>query len=198
MAGGMKVQFEFTAGDIAEVGSRTVDRSPLVRRWRRIGRWAWATLAGLLVFAVAPGEIGVRIAAGLLAAIALAAWFAWRGRRGNRSRRLVEFYRERLGGDGPFLCEVEIDATGVTARQLGAESRHPWPQVESISEAPGGIEFIYRPLGPCWSAIGRLPVRRRAPSSSHSRAAFSRGLRRLRASHLDARCCASSNSVLQE
>jgi hypothetical protein len=78
---------------------------------------------------------------------------------------LQEFYRERLGGDGPFTCEVELTSAGVVSRQLGQESLHPWSQVASVAEVPGGVEFIYRP-------IGSLLVRDRAFPDPQVRADF--------------------------
>jgi hypothetical protein len=85
--------------------------------------------------------------------------------RSPRPARLVKYFRERLGGDGPFRCEVEIGEKGIVARQLGAESRHSWAQVASIGEIPDGIEFVYRPLG-------SLVVRDRAFATAQQRAEF--------------------------
>jgi hypothetical protein len=60
---------------------------------------------------------------------------------------MLRYYREQLGGDGPFVCEVELSPTGLITRQLGAETTHPWSHVASATEVSGGIEFIYRPTG---------------------------------------------------
>jgi hypothetical protein len=161
----MKVKFEFSAADLAEVSNRTVDRSPMIRKWRRTGRWALSLLAGLVVFIAAPGEIGARAAVAMLVGIVLLAWLTWRQQRRKAKPRLVDFYREQLGGDGPFTCEIEIDETGVTTRQFGSETRRPWSQVASVSEAPGGIELVYRPMG-------TVLVRDRAFADSQGRAEF--------------------------
>jgi hypothetical protein len=142
----VKVQFEFTASDLAEVSGRAVDRSPLVRTWRARSRLFIAVIFGILAFALWPAAIEVRVAAGLIVAIA----FLGFGRAGStkaRDDRLLQVYRERLGGDGPFLCEIEIDEAGIVSRQLGSESKHAWSKVESITEVPGGIEFVYKPMG---------------------------------------------------
>ena len=141
----MKVHFEFSAADLAEVGSRAMNRSPLVRRWRLRHSIAGAILMGLLVFAAAPGDLAIRGAAGLVVAAVMFVILVNLRRGGNM--RLREFYRERLGGDGPFACEVELTATGIVSRQLGQEAHHPWSQVASVAEVPGGIEFVYQPIG---------------------------------------------------
>jgi len=161
----MKVQFDFTPADLAEVARRTVNRSPLVHRWRLMNSIAGAALIGLVVLVATPWEMTVRSIAGAVLAVLVFALIFYLGRRRAGSTRLQEFYRERLGGDGPFTCEVELTPSGVVSRQLGQESLHPWTQVASVAEVPGGVELIYRP-------IGSLLVRDRAFSDPRVRADF--------------------------
>lgn len=161
----MKVQFEFTPADLAEVARRTVNRSPLVHRWRLRNSIVGAILAGLLVLVALPGEMTIRVVAGSVIAVVLFVVVFSLGRRRGGNPRVQEFYRERLGGDGPFTCEVELKSVGVVSRQLGQESLHPWSQVASVAEVPGGVEFIYRP-------IGSLLVRDRAFPDPKIRADF--------------------------
>ncbi|HTS20362.1 MAG TPA: hypothetical protein VMN79_01015 [Casimicrobiaceae bacterium] len=161
----MKVGFDFTPADMAEVSRRAVSRSPLVQRWRLTNSIVAAVLVGLLVFLATPWETEDRSVAGaVVAAIVFAAVFFLARRRGG-SARLQAFYRERLGGDGPFTCEVELTSAGVVSRQLGQESLHAWPQVASVDDVPGGVEFVYRP-------IGSLLVRDRAFPDPGVRAEF--------------------------
>ena len=160
----MKVQFEFSAADLADVGKRSMDRSPLVRRWRLQSRGLWALIGGAAVYAVTPAPMEVRIVAAVV--VALAAFIAPGLRpRGNANPRVLQFYREKLGGDGPFLCEVEITEDGVAGRQLGTETHRPWSAVASVSEVQGGIEFVFRPMG-------SLLVRDRAFADAKARAGF--------------------------
>lgn len=161
----MKVQFEFTPADLAEVGRRAVNRSPLVHRWRLMNSLSVAVLVGLLVLVATPWELAIRSIVGAAVAVVLFVVVFYLSRRHGASARLRQFYRERLGGDGPFTCEVELTSAGVVSRQLGQESLHPWPQVASVAEVPGGIEFVYRP-------IGSLLVRDRAFRDSQMRADF--------------------------
>ena len=168
----MKVQFEFTPADLAEVARRAVDRSPLVHRWRLRNSIAGAALVGLLVLVATPWEMTIRSVVGAVIAVVVFVVIFFLGRRRGGSARLQEFYRERLGGDGPFTCEVELTSAGVVSRQLGQESLHPWSQVASVAEVPGGVELIYRP-------IGSLLVRDRAFSDPQVRADFLSAARRL-------------------
>ena len=161
----MKVQFEFTPADLAEVARRAVNRSPLVHRWRLMNGLVVAVVSGLLLFVAAPWELNIRSGAAAAFVLIMFLLVFTLSRRRAGSSRLLEFYRERLGGDGPFTCEVELTSAGVVSRQLGQESLHPWPQVASVADVPGGIEFIYRP-------IGSLLVRDRAFPDPDNRAQF--------------------------
>jgi hypothetical protein len=161
----MKVQFEFTPVDLADVARRAVNRSPLVHRWRLRNSVAGAVLIGLLVLVATPWEMSIRSVVGACVAVVVFAVIFYLGRRRGGSARLQEFYRERLGGDGPFTCEVELTSAGVVSRQLGQESLHPWSQVASVAELPGGVELVYRP-------IGSLLVRDRAFVDPKVRAEF--------------------------
>jgi hypothetical protein len=161
----VKVQFEFSAADLADVGKRTMDRSPLVRKWRLQAGGLWALLGGFVTFVVVPGATEVRVAAALLVTLALFIAAARRARSRKANPRVLEFWRERLGGDGPFVCEVEITEDGVSGRQLGTETRRRWSQVASVSEVSGGIEFVFRP-------VGSLLVRDRAFTDAKARAEF--------------------------
>jgi len=161
----VKVQFEFLTADLAEVASRTVNRSPLMHRWRLRNTAASAVLAGLLAFAIVPGDMTNRIAAGFVIALGLFVVTMYLLPRPSGNMRTQALYREKLGGDGPFTCEVELTSAGVVSRQLGQELHHPWAHVASVSEAPGGIEFVYTP-------IGSLLVRDRAFPDPQVRADF--------------------------
>jgi hypothetical protein len=79
----------------------------------------------------------------------------------------LKYYREQLGGDGPFLCEVEITPAGLTIRQIGIETKRPWSVVEEIVDTSDGLEFRCR-IG------GILVVRDRAFETAELRSVFLR------------------------
>jgi hypothetical protein len=143
----LKVQFEFSAGDLAEVASRASDRSHVVQGWRWQGRMTWSVLISLLVYAVTPGQPTGRAVFAALVCLVLIVVIPRLSRASNRKSQMHRYYREQLGGDGPFVCEVELSPAGLVTRQLGAETTHPWSHVASATEVSGGIEFIYRPMG---------------------------------------------------
>jgi hypothetical protein len=52
--------------------------------------------------------------------------------RSSPSNIYLKYYREQLGGDGLFLCEIEIVADGITTIQGGAETRRSRSAVKEI------------------------------------------------------------------
>jgi hypothetical protein len=161
----LKVQFEFSAGDLAEVASRASDRSRVVQGWRWQARMTWSVLISALVYAVTPGQPTGRAMFAAFVCLLLVVAIPRLSRASNRNSQMLGYYREQLGGDGPFICEVELSSVGLIIRQLGSETTHPWPNVASATEVSGGIEFIYRPMG-------ALLVRDRAFQTPESRQQF--------------------------
>ena len=161
----MKVQFEFTTADMAEVASRNLQGSPLVRRWRIRSAVVGAALMGMFAFALTPGDLLIRIVVAGVFAVIVGGAAGYAASRPGASTRTEALYREKLGGQGPFSCEVELTTEGVVSRQLGQELFHPWSSVASLSEIPGAIEFVFTP-------IASLLVRDRAFREPQARADF--------------------------
>jgi hypothetical protein len=107
----------------------------------------WAVLVSFLVYGVTPGQPTGRAVFATLICLLLVVVIPRLNRTSSRNGRMLRYYREQLGGDGPFVCEVELSPAGLITRQLGAETTHPWSHVASATEVSGGIEFIYRPTG---------------------------------------------------
>lgn len=165
MSDALKVQFEFSARDLAEVASRSAARSRLIRQWRWQSEVLLIACLGVVVYAITPlGPGDSAIFAALFCAIMLLIGRLF-PRNARADGRFLKYYRDKLGGDGPFLCEVELTAESLTTRQLGVESRHPWSHIVSVRETAIGIEFIYSPMG-------ELLVRERAFASPQARAEF--------------------------
>ena len=136
----MKVRFEFTIDDLIDVGERSLSASRVVTKLRRTAVVVWALFAGVVFWAILPLSPTFRIAAAVGAA-AGAALFYPGFRKKEVHRRLREVWRERLAGDGPFVCEVELDDAGVTTEQLGTKTSQPWRVVASVAEKPDSVEI---------------------------------------------------------
>ena len=136
----MKVKFEFTIDDLIDVGERSLSASRVVTRLRRTAAVAWALLAGAIAFALVPVSDGWRLAVALAVAAAMALVYPG-ARKKEAKKQLRRYWRERLTGDGPFLCEVELDEAGITTEQLGARISLPWAAVKSIAETADSVDF---------------------------------------------------------
>jgi YcxB-like protein len=175
----MKVQFEFSAADVAEVAQRAAERSKTIRDSRWHAAASWSALLSLILFLLLEGAFIIRAAFAVL--FGLVVFFLYfRHGRSSPSGRYLQYYREQLGGDGPFLCEVEIGPEGVVTRQSGAEIRRPWSALKGIVETPDAVEFV-------WHIGGLLVVRDRAFLTPDSRSAFLQTARDLMAAGADQR-----------
>jgi len=137
----------------------------------------WAALISLALFFAIEGDIIARALYALLAFVGLGALYPLVF-RGSPKGRYIEYYRERLGGDGPFQCEVEITSEGVTVEQNGAQVKWRWSSVKEVADTSGAIEFV-------WNTGGSLVVRDRAFENTEQRAEFLRLSRGFAARQID-------------
>jgi hypothetical protein len=161
----MKVSFNFTPRDLADVASRLTSRSRVARRWRMDANLRWSVLVGAILFAALPGDIAKRLIYCLCFAGALTYVLQLLSKRPTSDARLTAYYREQLGGDGPFLCEVDLSDSGLHIVQLGVQATHAWNTIASIESCPEGVMFNYRPMG-------LLLVRERAFSTPQQKETF--------------------------
>jgi hypothetical protein len=167
----MKVQFEFTVQDLAEVASKHASASRVVSASRWNARALWAAMIGIAAFGIVPTALIGRTLAGLAAfTVSILVW----KKPGTQSPNpvMVKYYREQLGSDGPFTCEVELCESDFRTRQFGTETVHPWSHVASIELVPEGIEFRIKPMG-------LVLVRDRAFATSQNKELFLQRAREL-------------------
>ena len=141
--------FDFTLEDLVDASERTLLHSRVARGWRSQAVWLSALLGGALVWLmrgdVLLGILGGAVCAGLQVAFS----------RHTRKARLLRYFRERLGGDGPYRCEVELTPEALVTTQNGVRTVREWSTVEAINDTQDAIEFHTR-------GAGTLVVRNRA------------------------------------
>jgi hypothetical protein len=157
-------RFEFTIDDLVDVGERTLSRSRVVGDLRRNATVGAAVIVAALVFLAVPGtlvlRLGVAVLFGFLAGVGHGPL-----RRHLVATRLRAYWRERLQGEGPFTCEVELTPQGVTVRQFSIVASTPWEQIAAISESEVGVEIS-------GSRRGLVVVRARAFATPDERQRF--------------------------
>lgn len=145
----LKVKFDFTVADLADVAYREANRSGSLssreRNARILGLAVWAVILYAVTEAT-PWSVHDRV---IVAAFffALSLLFMLIPRTSPAAKRLLKLYRDKLGSDGPFPCEVELGPEGVVIRQFGGETKRDWSHVQSVDDARDGIEFRFAPIG---------------------------------------------------
>jgi YcxB-like protein len=175
----MKIQFEFSAADVADTALRIAKRSKTVRDSRWYAAACWSALLSLVLYSFLDGSF---IARALFTGLFFIVVFHVYSRlwRQSPSGTYLKYYQEQLGGNGPFLCEVEITQDGITTRQGGAETKRAWSAVKEIVETPDALEFA-------WRAGGLLVIRDRAFHTPALRSSYIQTARDLLASSSDRR-----------
>ena len=153
----MKVRFEFTLDDLVDASERTVIRSRAVRGWRWQDMAGSALLAGVLAYVIRPESGAARLGWALVAAVIAGTLYPLVAAR-SRKARLLKYFRERFGGDGPYTCEVELTPAGVVTVQSGVRTVREWSNIERVEDTQDAIEFVTR-------GSGTVVVRNRAFSS---------------------------------
>jgi hypothetical protein len=164
-----RASFEFTVDDLVDVWQRVLARSNVVRDLQRGGTILTALAVAAIAFVAVRLPMPGRILCALGSAVIVELVYPGLRRSLVRSR-LRAFWREKLKGDGPFTCEVELMPDGVTTRQLSTTISIPWSQVASVTEVPDGVEI--------WGRNNELiVVRERAFASPEARRRFVEAIR---------------------
>ena len=166
----MKIRFETSAVDLADAAKRFVQRSQYARDARWYAAACWSILLAAILFFVLPG--GAEARGAFSAFFGFAVFFIYNYLWRPTHRGYLKYYREHVGGDRPFLCEVEITPDGITAKQLDTETRRAWSAVKEIVDTPDAVEFM-------WRTGGLLVVRDRAFETPEQRALFLQNARSL-------------------
>jgi hypothetical protein len=140
----VRVQFDATLDDVVDASLRALSRSKAARSWRWADYTAGVLLtglgAGLVLYVLVSGELRERLILSGIGAVVAASlypiFYIW-----TVKRRLRSYYREQLGSRGPFAVEVEVSASGVSARQEGTTTTFEWAIVDCIEETADSIDF---------------------------------------------------------
>jgi hypothetical protein len=169
MSDAASVRFDFTIEDLVDAGQRNADRSRVVQRMRQTTMLGGGILVTAVLFFVVPGptllRLLVALTAGFLAAMAYPSL-----RRSAVRERLKAYWLERLKSAGPFTCEVDLTAEGITVRQLSTTTSTPWSALASVTEVPDGVEILGK-------KGGFILVRERAFASPEAKRVFAERIR---------------------
>ena len=121
-------------------------------------------LTGAVLFAVIPEGIAGRLIMGGIG-LALGALLYPLLNERTVKRRLRKFCEENAGSAKTFLCEVELNESGIHTKSNGTQIIYAWENVKEIQETGDSVD-LYTEKG------GLLVVRKRAFSSPEEHQQF--------------------------
>jgi hypothetical protein len=139
----MKIQYEFSVADLADVTRRAVARRQSLVAWRWRSRAVQSAVFSLILYLIIEGQEVNRVVGAAISFVTIYVAL-WMIRTRPASAMFVAALRKQLGGDGPFRFEIEINSDALVTRQLGEERRHEWSSITSIREDEGGLEIDLR------------------------------------------------------
>lgn len=172
----LRVTFEFTVDEAAEVQSAFVKTSREASSWRRREQFKFVvslTIACAFVVIIFRDNRSISNSAFLIAVafgigLLLAIPFGWYYDHIVRTRR-YRFLLEQLGGLGPHQCSIEIRPTTLWVSQAGVELTFRWSDATNVQDITEGVAITF--------SRGLVLARNRGFISDAHRAAFLRHVR---------------------
>jgi len=174
----LRVTFEFTVDEAAEVQCAFVKTSREASSWRRREQFKFVvslTIAcAFMVIIFRDGRsistLAFLVAVGFGIGMLLSIPFGWYYDHIVRTRRR-RFLLEQLGGPGPHQCSIEIRPDTLWVSQSGVELTFRWGDAIDVQDVPEGVAITFR--------RGLVLARNRGFISDAHRAGFLRRLREL-------------------
>ena len=167
----LRVSFEFTPEDLADVTVRHGGGKPWLRSMRRqsvlgvgVGAWAGAMLALVIVTGLRDRDslAGLAVAAMLIGAFA--AWYEARRFEAKFRRRMLDVVNAEPSTSRVMRCDVELCRGGVRLEQQNFEMFYRWTDLVTIEDLDAGVELRF--------LAGYVMVRARAFATPDERANF--------------------------
>ena len=142
----MKVQFNYTLEDLVDSTRRFTERSKVARSWYWQNLIGAAIFSGVVVFAVCYRMPLVGLVMGTVTAVFGALYYAgtYQGRFEARMRR---FFREKLGDENDFACEVELLPAALMVRDKTTQTTYEWKKVREILVNDESVDIFTRSGG---------------------------------------------------
>lgn len=159
----MKVSFKYSQEDLVDATIRFAARSKSLQGMRRRQLLWSAVLLVALVMLLIKFSIMLMVTAALAVLIIISFNPYLYDRRYRKNLRA--FYKEKLGDENEFTCEVELLPEGMSTRGEDHVSLLKWQDIEEIVPAGDSVDIFGRKGGGCI-------VRNRAFASADERQRF--------------------------
>jgi hypothetical protein len=159
----MRVSFKYSQEDIVDATVRFSRRSRAIQRVRRRHTfWSAVGLASLAILILKASVLGIIV--GAVAALIVIIINPYLSDRRYR-KTLREFYKEKLGVEDEFMCEVDLLPDGLNTGGHDCWSTTKWSDIEDIVLTSDSVDIFGRKGGGCI-------VRNRAFNSAEERQKF--------------------------
>ena len=160
----MKVSFKYSQEDLVDATVRFAARSKSLRdiRRRQVLFWSLLFLAALILL-ISRFSV-VRMGAAAVTAIMIISLVPYLYDRRYR-KNLRAFYKEKLGDENEFTCEVELLPEGMRSSGEDHLSLIKWKDIEEIAPSNDSVDIFGSKGGGCI-------VRNRAFTSAEERQRF--------------------------
>ena len=137
----MRVEFNYTIEDLVDVQMRLLKSSRAARAWRWRDLLISSLTTGVLLFALIPEEITVRIIVGIIGLILGAVLYPVLNER-TIKRRLRKLWEESADSDKTFTCEVELNESGVHTQSNEIQIIYAWKNVKDIRDTEDSVDIF--------------------------------------------------------
>jgi hypothetical protein len=143
----MRVSFKYSQEDLVDATVRFAARSKAIRDIRRRGLfWSVVLLASvaIVIFKISIAGMIVAVVAVLVVVIMNPYLYDHRYRKNLR-----KIYKEKLGDEDEFICEVELLPEGLQTSGTNFHSTTEWDAIEDIVPTSDSVDIFGRKGGGC-------------------------------------------------
>lgn len=158
----MRVSFKYSQDDLVDATVRFATRSKAIRDIRRRNLFWTVVLLVLVVILMLKISIVMAVGAALTAILMVIVYPYMFDRRYRENLRKI--YKERLGDENEFICEVELLPESMKTSGQDCEATIEWSTVEAIVSTDDSVDIFGRK--------GGCVVRNRAFVSPEERQTF--------------------------
>jgi hypothetical protein len=138
----MKVKFEATFDDLVDVYIRSFKNSKGYDSAKKSGWIITSILVGVIVLALVPSTLGVKLIWGVIGSFLLALIYPYLHQR-SLEKRTRKYCQNQMGTDGSFPVEIELSPQGVTYKQFKTQITYDWSAVQDIQVSNDRVDFIF-------------------------------------------------------
>lgn len=139
----IKVAFDYTLDELVEVTLRSQRKSNTYQREFRRGIWMTGGATFVVIYLLIREAFWVRLTTGIIFAL-ITMGVNWLLARQMTSRRIKKYYQELIRDPWPIHLEIELNESGLVARERDSVSELKWSRITNVEEVEKdrSVEFM--------------------------------------------------------